>query len=123
MARAHVHWIAGPVAYNTTDSGVFPDRTIAVCKWEFIGATPAGEIRRWHLCFSLNGRKYTTNTLSVTEWDKIHANDLANFYRPVAVLRSMLPQGSITVALKAMLGEKDIAEVTAISIRGGKMSG
>ncbi|EUB97278.1 hypothetical protein PMI07_000854 [Rhizobium sp. CF080] len=118
-----VHWIAGPLSYKTADAGVYPDRIVQICKWEFIGVTPAGEIRRWHLCFSLETKKFTSNPLTVTYWDKIHAKDLADIYRPIAVLRHMLPKGSVAVAMKSMLKPEDIAEVTAISLRGGRMDG
>lgn len=121
MVRDSPHWVAGPIAYKTTDQGVYPDRTIEVCKWEFIGGTAAGELRRWHLCFSIETRKFTTKRMSVNNWDKAHAQELRDFYLPVSVLRSMLPKGSITVTLKAMLPAQYIAEVTAIALRGGKM--
>jgi hypothetical protein len=116
-----LHWIAGPISYKTSDSGSFPDRVIEICKWEFIGVTAAGELRRYHLAFSMRTRKFTSTALSVNHWDKVHTNDLADLYRPIAILRSMLPKGSVAVALKSMLRPEDIAEVTAISIRGGKM--
>lgn len=115
-----VHWLAGPIAYRQTTEGPHPQHTIKVCKWEFIGATPAGEIRRYHLCFSIETRKFTSNALTVTDWDAAHAKDLADLYRPIAILRSMLPKGSIAAAMKAMLKREDIAEVTALSIRGGR---
>ena len=115
-------WLAGPIAYKTADTGMYPDRIIQVCKWEFIGGTASGEIRRWHLCFSIEKRTFTANTLHVSTWERLHAADMANLYRPISILRHFLPKGSITVAMKAMLKPEDIAEVTALSIRGGKSS-
>lgn len=111
------HWIAGPIAYKTTDNGAYPNRFVEICKWEFIGGTATGELRRWHLCFSLDTRKFTSTTLSVNHWDKAHANDLADLYRPISILRHMLPKGSVAVAMKAMLKPEDIAEVTALAIK------
>jgi len=120
LARAAVHWIAGPIGYKQSDEGVYPDRRVTVCKWEFVGLAANGEIRRWYLCFSLLTRTFTAYTFTLSEWDQAHAADLARFYRPLAVLRSMLPKGSTATALRAMLPEKDIAEITALSITGGR---
>ena len=115
-----VHWLAGPIGYKQSDGGNYPERYVQVCKWEFIGMTAAGELRRYHLCFSVMTRKFTSNSLTVPDWEKVHAKDLADLYRPIAILRSMLPKGSIATAMRAMIKPADIAEVTALSIRGGK---
>jgi len=122
LARSAPHWIAGPIGYKLVEGGVYPDRRVAVCRWEFVGQAANGEIRRWHLCFSIQTRAFTSSTISVTGWDQAHADDLARFYRPSAVLRSMLPKGSVTAVLRAMLPERDVAEVTALSITGGKLA-
>lgn len=97
-----------------------PNRRVETCKWEFIGGTPAGEIRRYHLMFSIETRKFTSNSLAVGSWDKAHSRDLADLYRPISILRSMLPKGSIAIAMRAMITPANLAEVTALSIRGGK---
>lgn len=113
------HWIAGPIAYKQVTGG-YPETRVTICKWEFIGLSATGQIRRWHLCFSIETRKFTSNALTVTNWENDHAKDLADLYRPIAILRSMLPKGSIANAMRAMIKPADIAEVTALSIRGGK---
>lgn len=120
LARSAPHWIAGPIGYKQSEEGVYPGRRVTVCKWEFIGLAANGEIRRWHLCFSLQTRTFTAKKLTVSEWDQAHAEDLARFYCPTAVLRSMLPRGDVATALRAMLPDKDIAEITALSITGGR---
>ena len=115
-----VHWLAGPIGYKQTLHGLHPDQTVQVCKWEFVGVSPAGNLRRFHLCFSVETRKFTVNSLAVTDWEKAHSSELADFYRPTAVLRSMLPKGNLADAMRAMLTTAHLAEVTSISIRGGK---
>lgn len=116
LARDTVHLIAGPIAYrkNTVSNGLLPK--VKVAKWQFIGFTVTGALRRWHLCFNTETRKFAANILSVSDWDRAHTRDLHTFYRPIAILRHDLPKGSITVAMKAMLTPEDIAEVTAIAM-------
>jgi hypothetical protein len=117
LARDTIHLIAGPIAYRQQISDYhLPRRKVKLAKWEFIGFTGTGTLRRWYLCFNTETRKFAANTLSVSDWDRAHARDLHAFYRPVAILRHDLPKGSITVAMKAMLTPEDIAEVTAIAM-------
>lgn len=123
MARGGIHWIAGPVSYNTTDTGMYPDRTSRILKWGFIGGDASGELRRWNLLFSLETRKFSSTSLSIPQWEKAHAKDLADFYRPIAILRHMLPKGSIALAMKTMLKQEDIADAIARSITGGQSHG
>ena len=115
------HWIAGPVGYQITtmgDDGV--NRFAAVAKWTFVGCMANGEFRRWVLTYSIQTRKFGTNTLLVTDWDRAHNDQLAAIFRPSAVLTSMLPKGAIVHAFRAMISEADVAHVLALSMRGGK---
>lgn len=114
------HLLVGPISYKQTIGGNFPHRMITVCKWEFIGFTSKLKVRRWHLCFSVENRKFYANTLTVSAWEQAHAAELHARFMPLAILRSDLPKGSMTVALKAMIPETDVAEVVAISLRGGE---
>lgn len=120
MARERVHWLAGPVGYKLVESGVYPDRTIALAKWDFVGVTSGGAFRRWNLTFSMKTRQFTANTLSVTQWDTAHAKELADIYRPSAVLRHELPKGSVVKAMRAMISEKDMATVVGLAITNGR---
>lgn len=115
-----VHWLAGPLSYKKATTGDEPKTRVTTCKWEFIGLTPSGLIRRYQLSYSVTTRKFSTVGLAVSLWDIDHTKDLADLYRPIAILRSMLPKGSLAVAMRAMVKPADIAEVTALSIRGGK---
>lgn len=117
------HWLAGPVRYETTTDGVYPSRTVKVCKWEFIAGTASGEILRRRLHFSIQTRKWSTSRPAVDDWERHHWKDLAALYRPIAVLRVDLPKGPLSVAMRFMIGTKQLAEVTALAIRGGKPDG
>lgn len=117
------HWVAGPLRYQTVDEGVRGARRVLVCRWEFIGGTATGDIKRWYLNFTLETRKFSTSRPVVHDWERGHWGDLGALYRPIAVLRCDLPQGGMAVALSAMLGDARRAELIALALRGGRLDG
>lgn len=120
MAQDVIIWVAGPIGYESSE--VFlagGQREISRCKWEFVGGASSGALRRWVLIFNVDTRAFTVSARTTTRWEQSHAAPVAALYRPIAVLRRDLPKGGLAKALKSMLREADIAEVTAISMRGG----
>lgn len=118
MARpAPIHWIAGPLGYDGRDD--YQIKAVTSIQWLFIGGH-ASMVRRWALNYNVQGRAFSLLSRGTSRWDQAHAAELAAFYRPIAVLRSDLPKGSIRDALRAMLPATEIAAATAISIRGGR---
>lgn len=116
MAKG-IHWIAGPIGYDGNRGSHF-NTDPQNLEWVFIGGTAAGEIRRWALRYVVESRSFTVNVRKTSQWDQSHSSDLATFYRPMAVLRHLLPKGSIVTALRSMLPAKEIAAATALSISG-----
>lgn len=114
MANRAPHWIAGPVGYD--NHVIYETGEIVSVQWLFIGGAPK-MVRRWALNYNVAGRKFTLLARKATKWDQTHSAELGDFYRPIAVLRSDLPKGSIVNALRAMLPAKEIAAATALSIR------
>lgn len=110
------HWIAGPVSYSQSVNFGGGSRNVERVRWEFVGADGVGNFRRWSLIYVVSDRKFVSNAISVSKWEASKSKELADFYRPLAVLRSMLPKGSIAKAMEAMLKPEDVAEVLALSI-------
>lgn len=113
---SHPHWIAGPVGYHQSLNYSSGFAQVERVKWEFVGVDGAGRFRRWSLNYSVEKRRFTSNAIKVSSWEESKSKELADIYRPVAVLRSMLPKGSIEKAMEAMLKPEDVAEVLALSI-------
>lgn len=111
-------WIAGPVAYNDaydfTPNGHVPRQF----SFEFIGCSASGQIIRWRMRYIVRTRAYVVDRipLSKSERDADTAARLLDLFRPIAVLRSMLPKGPMEVALKSMLTEEQKARLLAVSI-------
>lgn len=120
MAKpAPIVWIAGPVRYDWIRDYAKQQQVLSQ-RFHFIGGAP-GLVRRWVLRYNVAGREFAVLSQPATAPDQAHADELAERYRPMAVLRSDLPQKSMLAALKAMLPAKDIAFLAALSISGGRL--
>ncbi|MDR6954155.1 hypothetical protein J2X65_003523 [Ancylobacter sp. 3268] len=129
MANAPIVWIAGPVGFQISNS-IEADATITrfshvvtAARWEFVGRSEADELRRWALRFELSSRKFTVNSLNVSKWEQAHRQRLFDLYRPAAILRRDLAGRSMLAAMRSMLTDIEIAELTALAIRGGAADG
>jgi len=112
-----ITWVAGPVQYW---EGNYTHFDMA---WDFIGGNADGEIRRWRLRFKAKNRSFAASAKMADRGDQAHATALRNLYGPIAVLRKDLPRGEISVALRAMLSDADVAAATRMSVQKGKSSG
>lgn len=112
----HPHWLAGPVSYSQSLNYGGGSPQVDRVRWEFVGVDGGGKFRRWSLIYVVSERKFVSNSILVSKWEASKSKELADFYRPSAVLRSMLPKGSIAKAMEAMLKPEDVAEVLALSI-------
>ncbi len=119
MADNRLHWVAGPLAYDAKVD--FRDNRVIALQWLFVGGTAQGGIRRWMLTYNVTSRRLTANARKASHWDRAHSARLAEFFRPMSVLRHDLPRGSVVLALRAMLTEQDLADATALSIRLGQV--
>lgn len=114
-SRRQIMWVAGPLAFGGTES---PYRVDAPrLSWDFIGASAAGNIRRWALVYNAGNRSYGLHDRQATAWDQSHSEYLTNLFRPIAVLRETLPRKNMIAAFRAMLPEAEIAAAVALSIR------
>lgn len=118
MARG-IHLVAGPVRFDSRDASVSP-RVVEELKWEFIGFSGTGDVRRYQLCYIVKERRFRHYLMPHSTEDKLQVARLQDFYRPISVLRSMLPKGTITDFLRAMLTDADVARCTLLSINQGR---
>lgn len=115
-----VHWVAGPVKYEISLTGCHPNLQVELCKWHFIGGTASGEIFRRVLNFRPSTRKFHLTIPATHRWEESNWGELANLYRPISVLRSDLPKGSLSKALQKMLSPRQYADISAIAILRGR---
>lgn len=124
---AYQAWFAGPVGYYPAGYSHITDQE-ASHRFEFFGMSSAGELRRYYLHFRLDTRTFEAQgakldvfpaELSRAAWARQH-DALVKLYRPIAVLRSDLPKGSLANALRGMLSAEDLAFATSRAMRLGR---
>lgn len=112
MSIAPLTWLAGPIGYRKSiiEGGV-------ALKWDFIGGDSLGRVRRYILVYESPERHFRVISPARNGWEQAHSSQLADLFRPSAVLRSDLPLGRIVEKLRGMLTPQDLAEAASASLK------